>query len=757
MNFTKKQSYVGLLIAICISMLFAILQPQVRFDYDFESFFPLESEELQFYSAHRALFQNDNDYLLIALRQSSGIFSPEFLEQVAQVQEKLEGLPKVEGVYSLLNASQPIINPFGMRMNRVLNPIDTARFDRQVANIKNSEIWKDFYTADEDYLLLLLQNEQRIIKEEGDKLYEDIRLILEEASFEGVETAGKIKAQGAFVTLLQSEFAFFLGIGVFLIVFILFLLFRSVWGVVIPLMVIAIGILWTLAFMLLMDKPLDVMTVMQPIILSVIGLAGLVHFLNAYLSAVREGKSHESAIQSAFSGLVLAVFLTSMTTSLGFLSLYFTQIPTLKYFGLYTGLGVAWMFVAMVLITPGMLYLLPALPAMDRPQVLIFWRKFMRQLFTWVISMRKKILWVFAGLTCVAIIGLSQLKINGYILDNLPEGNPLARSFLFFDQQFGGSKPLEFALEAGSKSNSLVDLEVLQALEGLEHFIAKTYGAGVVLSPLTLVKTANQALNNGNEKAYIIPSRGQLDKIHALLPKIQEKSPVPLLSEDFKKGRLSARTEDMGSWTAKQMNAALEEYVQQNCSPEILQIQITGTSHLIDISHEAVSRQLAKGLIFAFVLVALIAGVLFRSWRIGLIVLLPNLIPLVWLTGMMWLFDIDFKLTTAIVFTVAFGIAVDDSIHFMTKFYLELTKGKSMLYALKRTYLETGKAIILTTLILVLGFGVLTFSQFGVTFYSGLLIGSSLVFALLADLILLPILLLNLRKSWLLKEGRYYS
>jgi uncharacterized protein len=757
MNFTKKQSSFGLLIAFFLSVVFTFFQPQVRFDYDFESFFPQESKELQFYMDHRALFQNDNDYLLIALKHSSGVFTPEFLNQVVQVQEKLEALSKVEGVFSLVNASQPIINPFGIRMNRVLDPSDTARFERQVSTVKKSVVWKDFFSEDEEYLLLLLQNEQRILKEDGDKLYEEIRLILEDASFENVETAGKIKAQGAFVTLLQSEFAFFLGIGICLIVIVLFLLFRSVWGVVIPLVVITIGILWTLAFMLLMGKPLDVMTVMQPIILSVIGLAGLVHFLNAYLSYVREGKSHEASIQEAFSGLFLAVFLTSLTTSLGFLSLYLTQIPTLKYFGLYTGLGVGWIFLSMVLITPGLLYLLPALPATDRPQVLIFWRKFMRKIFASVILRRRKISWLFGGLTCLAVLGLSQLRINGYILDNLPEGNPLAESFLFFDREFGGSKPLEFALEVGSESTTLVDLEVLQELEGLERFIAETYHAGVVLSPLTLVKTANQALNNGNEKAYAIPSKGQLPRVQALLSQIQEKSPVILLSDDFKKGRLSARTADMGSWTANQMNLALEEYVRQYCTPGLFTIQLTGTSHLIDISHEAVSRQLAQGLMVAFGLVALIAGVLFRSWRIGLIVLVPNLIPLLWLTGLMWLFDIDFKLTTAIVFTVAFGIAVDDSIHFMTKFYLELRKGRSMLYALKRTYLETGKAIILTTLILVLGFGVLTFSQFGVTFYSGLLIGSSLIFALLADLMLLPVLLLSLRKSWLMSEGRHYS
>ena len=757
MNFTKKQSFIGLAIALIITLTLGLLQPQVRFDYDFESFFPQESEDLQFYITHRATFENDNDYLLIAVKNQEGIFNQAFLKRVEEVQQQLLDLDKVEGIQSLLTLSQPVISPFGMRRNRVLDPEDVDRFEKQVLVIRDSNTWKDFYSEDETYLLLLLQNEQRIAKEDGDELYEQIQGILEGAFPDSFLTAGKIKAQGAFVTLLQGEFAFFLGIGFLLIVTILFVLFRSIWGVLIPLIVIVFGILWTLAFMLLMGKPLDVMTVMQPIILAVIGVAGLVHFINYYLTYVREGKSHPLAVQAAFSGLVLAVFLTSLTTSLGFLSLYFTQIPTLKYFGLYTGLGVGWMFLSMVLITPALLYLLPPLPAVDRPHIVSFWRKSMRAAFSWMIAHKKSIPWVFGGITLVAVIGLSQLKVNGYILDNLPEGNELMESFLFFDREFGGSKPLELALEKGASVNSLVTMEALEAIERLEEFIAETYDAGVILSPLTLVKTTNQALNNGSPRAFTIPSRGQINRVNQMIPSISENSPIPLISEDLSKGRISARTSDMGSYEAKRMNAELEAFVQEHISPEILQVRITGTSHLIDISHEAVSKQLAKGLLLAFFLVALIAGILFRSWRIGLIVLIPNLIPLLWLTGMMWIFGIDFKLTTAIVFTVAFGIAVDDSIHFMTKFYLELKKRRSMLYALKRSFLETGKAIILTTVILAAGFGVLTLSQFGVTFYSGLLIASSLIFALIADLILLPVLLLGIRKSWMNLEGKAYS
>ena len=194
--------------------------------------------------------------------------------------------------------------------------------------------------------------------------------------------------------------------------------------------------------------------------------------------------------------------------------------------------------------------------------------------------------------------------------------------------------------------------------------------------------------------------------------------------------------------------AALLDFVHEEINPQLLKVRWTGTAYLIDRGHESVTRQMFQGLLVAFGVVGLIAGFLFRSWRLSFILLIPNIIPLVWMLGLMYLLGIEFKLTTSILFTVAFGIAVDDSIHFMAKLKTELEGGKNLFYAIKRTFLEAGRAIILTTVILVSGFALLSFSQFGVTHFTGLLISFTLVFALLADLFLLPLLLLPLKKVW---------
>lgn len=747
--FTKKNSFWLLGLAVLITLLIGVFRPTVLFDYDFESFFPQDDIELSFYQDFRSRFENDNDYLLIALGSNPDIFDPAFLAAANSLNENLKNLDRVDKTVSLLDLEEPRLNPFGIRYRRILDwENQEALHVSKETILGSSSQWKgNLVNENGNYLLIILKNQQQISKEDGDLLYQEIKNLVEGSGIIEYHIAGKIRAQGEFVQLMQEEFSFFLGISGLLIVLLLVSIFRTWWGVLVPLVVLFFGIIWTIALSLYFGKPLDVMSVMQPTILAVVGLAALIHFFNHYLTQIRNGFKKDDAIQKSFSELSLAVFLTSFTTALGFVSLYFTNIPSLKFFGLFTGIGVMLMFFAVIWIAPGMLYLLTPFKVSGIDPFSIMWRNGMRRAFLWTISYSKHILGVFVLLTILSGIGLSKLQVNGYILDDLPENNSLKGEFEFFDKEFGGSKPLEISLKTGPEGSDLMQFEVLKEQEKLENFVKETFNTSAIVSPLALVKSLNKATNGGNEKAYTFPSQGQLKRILPYLEIAIETVPVQILSSDLKSGRISTRTEDMGSLESGRMKTKLEEFLKTEINPGLLEVRITGTSHLIDISHESVTVQMANGLGFAFVIVAVIIGFLFRSWKIALLALIPNVIPLIWVCGVMCLFGIELKLTTSIIFTVAFGIAVDDTIHFMTKLNVELAKGKSWLYAIKNTYLETGKAIILTSLVLVFGFSVLTLSEFGVTFYSGLLIGTALVFALLADLILLPVLLVMLKNK----------
>jgi uncharacterized protein len=747
--FKRKTSFLVFGLSLSLTLVIFLFPPTLKFDYDFESFFPQDDEELSFYHQFRTEFENDNDYLLIALGYQPDVLDSGFLENANQLRLEIKNMKGVEKVFSLLDLKEPIISPFGIRSQPILEWDDPASLERTKRKLLQSKLWKNNLINEKgDYLLLIVHNKQRISKEEGDLLYRDILSSVLTSGLTDFYIAGKIKAQGEFVSLMQDEFSLFLGISAILIIILLFFIFQTWWGIIIPLIILAIGILWTIAFSLYLGKPLDIMSVMQPTILSVIGLAAIIHFFNHYLNFLRHGFDKEEAIEKSFTEMLPAVFLTCLTTSLGFISLYFTTVPTLKFFGLYTGIGVLLMFIAVILISPGLLYLVPAFRHKNELNNALKWRLGMRKAFSFVLSNRMSIPIIFLAISLLCLFGINQLHVNGYILDNLPREHKLVEEFRFFDRNFGGSKPLEFSLELGNKAESIFQIEVLRQLDKFEDFITETFEAGTILSPLTLVKKLNQAQNSGNEKAFIMPSQGQFIRLQAFLGEALDLSPSKIVTTDLKRGRLSTRVEDYGSLKGTRLKEQMEVFIEKEIDNDYLKIRMTGTSHLIDMSHEGVTVQMLKGLVFAFFLVAIITGFLFRSWRISLVVLIPNILPLIWMGGMMWAFGIDLKLTTAILFTVAFGIAVDDSIHFMSKLRLEISKGRTWLYALKRTFIDTGKAIILTTLILVSGFSVLIFSQFGVTYYSGLLISMALLFALAADLLLLPILLLPLGKIW---------
>lgn len=742
--FRKSTALTLLGFGIFLSFLMLVFAPAPSFDYDFEHFFPQDDLDLAFYQQYERDFESDNDYLLIALQNRDGEWTdPLFLEKSNRIKEEIANLRGVDAVISILDLETPLIGLFGVRYIKVLDWETEASLNKsklQLDQFKGSLI-----SEDGENFLFLIKNNPQLSKEQGDTLYHQVQKIFLQNDITPKAVAGKIQTQGDFVTLMQAEFGLFLGASLVLILLTLVLIFRSWWGVIVPILVLSMGILWTFALILHAGKSLDIMSVMQPTIFLIVGLSALVHYFTQLTKKLRAGYQKELAIFETFQELTFAVGLTIFTTAVGFFSLYFTSIPALKGFGLWTGIGIVVIFIAVIVLTPGLLYLFPLSKKREKsiPSFSI-----LHGLFSWIILKRKLVLFSFFGLTLLSIILGSQLKINGYLLDNLPLDHPIQEDFAFFDNQFGGSNPLEIHLAVGDGAGSLLDFEVLGEIEKLEVKLLKSFGKRQYVSPLSLVKSLNQAQNQGSRAAFSFPSQGQYLRMQRYFDQILKLEGPKVISMDQKTGRLSARVADLGSLEMGEKRSDILDFVEKEINPELLKVRWTGTAYLIDRGHESVTRQMFQGLFVAFGVVGIVAGFLFRSWRLSFILLIPNIIPLVWMLGLMYLLGIEFKLTTSILFTVAFGIAVDDSIHFMSKLKTELDKDKNLLYAIKRTFLEAGHAIFLTTVILVAGFALLSFSQFGVTHFTGLLISATLIFALLADLFLLPILLFPLKKAW---------
>ncbi|MFO7825737.1 MAG: MMPL family transporter [Cyclobacterium sp.] len=742
-----KKAFWGLALAGAVSLFFIFTWQGLTFNYNFENFFQESDPDLDFYREYREKFENDNDYLLIALGNAPDIFDSLFLEQSLQLKKQIRELEAVQEVASLMDLDEPLIGPFGVRFRPLMDWSTSEDLKKTAQRLSADDWWKgSLMDTKSNYLLLVVKNQQLISKEEGDRLFGDIKELLQQSGIGDYKVAGKIKAQGTFVSLLQEEFAFFFLLAIILVLLLLWVLYRIWWAVVLPLVIILVGIFWTLSFLLLTGGELDVMLVMQPPILMVIGLSGLVHLLNHYQGLIRKGLPKEEAVSQVFEELTFPIFLTASTTALGFISLYFTDVYSLKWFGLYTGLGVLFMFVSLMSLLPLALYTFSPLGASQKQIWANRWENLLGILYEWILANKKGITVLFIGTSLLAGYFMSQVKTNGYILDSLPDDHPLMEDFRFFDENFSGSKPLEIYLEVGSEVPDMFDYRVLEEMNELEAFIKTNYQTDHVLSPLILIKSINKAKNGGNPKAFRLPSELAYQSMDRLRDQFIKERDLGVWTEDLKSGRMSARMADLGSFKGQQLHQNLASFVEKNIDRELLRVRLTGTSFLIDKSHAQVTNKVFEGLGFAFLLVAFIVGLLYKSWRIAFLVLLPNIVPLVWIGGAMYWFGIDFKLSTSIVFAIAFGIAVDDSIHFMSNLRLQMTQGNVLEKAMRLTFMTTGKAIILTTFILSSGFLVLVFSDLEIPWFTGFLVSLSLFFALLADLFWLPVLLLPLKK-----------
>ena len=310
---------------------------------------------------------------------------------------------------------------------------------------------------------------------------------------------------------------------------------------------------------------------------------------------------------------------------------------------------------------------------------------------------------------------------------------------MFYEKTFSGARSFELLL---TKPDSLKweDRTSWIPIDSLERYLKHSYGIGNLISPQTFIKSLNQAWEVGSAKGYVLPqSDRRFKQVWRTLMRAERQTNLQVYMQE-NRIRISGLMPDLGSEEILKRDKALEAWFAAHM-PTGYSYELTGLPPLLDTANRLVASNVLTGLVFALLLTAMLMGLIFRSGSMVFIALIPNLLPLLWIGGLMGAFGIDLKLSTSIIFAISFGIAVDDTIHFMNRLRWELAAGRSLLYAIKRSFLSTGRAILLTTLILAGGFMMLTLSDFLGTFLIGLLVSLTLIFALVADLVLLPVLL----------------
>ena len=745
---TKKSARIILLLVGVLSVAAAFSLRNLSFNYDFERLFPEFDEDVDFFKDFREQFEHTNDYLFIGIESDDGIFDHAFLEKIDQLSDTLSKLDKVDALNSPTRAEYLVIRPFfGTRP--FLHFDDSTRYEKDSALIYQTPLKGSLFSYDAKSVAMFIVINGMPEREKAAKLLKEVDALVNQFGFKNVHYEGRIKAEYEFVKQEQRELIVFVSIGICFLTIMLIIFFRTWWGVLIPMLTVILAALWQLAFMSLFNIPITLITTMLPTILFVVGMSDAVHILEKYIEELRAGKEKVEAIKAAVKEIGWATFLTSFTTAVGFASLVTIEMEIITEFGLLTAFGVMMAFLMAILILPSVLILVPKPKLVGSKRISRNWKSILSLLFIKVLRKR----FLFLGMAVImiggSILAMLNLEVDNYIMKDWGKQSKLRQHYEFFENNFAGYRAFDMALLVQDSGKDIYDYEVMQELEKVEGYLRNTYGLTQISSPLTLIKVTNKALRGGIWKHYELPESktGYESTLEAMRRYDIDSGLASYVAKDSRLAKLSGKLHDIGGKENRKRLDSFDVWYQANINTDLLDYRMTGYSYLIDKANSRVAIKIVLGLLVAFLVVGLIIGVQFMNIKIIMIALIVNVIPLLLIVSLMYLLGLYMETAIAMVFIIAFGIAVDDTIHFMSRLRLELNKGKSWLYALKRTYLSTGKAIIVTTLVLVTGFLSLVSSEMNSTLKVGVFISSGLIFALISDLLILPALLVVLRRK----------
>lgn len=725
----------------------------IKFDYDLTKFFPVNSAETDFFMDYSKKYAWDDDFILIGLYNEDGIFQQDFLQKIDRLSKELRQMEEITSVYSPTTINILRKTPFssGVITKPYITIDDPEKYASDSARIyKHQELVDRLFARDGKSVGIILGQQPKLGVDECKAVTEKVDNLINEIGFKEAHYAGKCFSQTAYTSLVQSEVLLFVGSSVLMIIFFLFLSYRKFWAIWMPLLVIIITVVWAMGTMIWAGESINFISNIIPTILMIIGISNVIHLFTKYRLLIRKGMEKMDALHTSIKEVGFATIFTSLTTILSFLTLTTSDVDPLIKLGIYASLGLVFAFVLTYTLFPAMLILYKPAHSLAPEQLKEVWQPFLYKIFLWVKAHPKAI--VLSSLLVIAfsIYGTSLLKINNHLVEDLKNMDAGRVATGFFEERFSGTRQYELAVNLKDTTKSIFDKEVLVAMEKLETFMEKEFENNYWFSPVSVIKASNRIDHGGNEAYYKLPkSQRKIDKLVREIKKNEKRtSNFPkVYTADEVNARFSGKIADIGSHEARIRNGHLDEFMASEKLTDIFDYKYTGSVHLNDMNGYNVAFNVLNGLLFCVVFIMILVGVMFRSFKMSWIAMVANVLPLLIIAGIMGYMNIDIKIPTAIIFILSFGIAVDDSIHFLSKLRLELNKGKKIDEAIRNTFLTTGKAIIVTSLILSGGFLTLALSSFSGTFYIGFFTSLCLIFAVTSDLILLPALILLFYKK----------
>ena len=752
---------IAILVSIVIITIFFGLQwKNMRFTYTEANLLPDDHEVNVTYKHFLKIFGEEGNLIVLGVKDSS-LFTVKKLNAWNNLSDSFKKYKEVETVVSIKDLQKLVKDTINEKF--VLEPfIKDSLASKEQIDILEYDLFKKYPFYDN----FLFNKDTRTIRTAiylkkdivNTSVRKDFVISVLQPQIEAFEKANNLDVRVSgmpYIRTLNSqnivdEIGLFIGAALLVTSLIFFFFFRSFRATFISLVVVCTGVMWTFGIIGLLNYEITVLTALIPPLIIVIGIPNCIFLINKYQREVKLHGNKVKSLQRVITKIGNATLMTNVTTASGFATFMLTESQLLKEFGTVASLSILAIFILCVLIIPILYSFLPY--PKDRHLEHLN-RRWIGYFVSWIerIVKRKRIA-IYATsvlLLVLSFIGIYQIRISGSLIEDMPKNADFFKDIRFFEEEFNGIMPLEIMVDTKRKKGVL-KLSTLKRMNELEELIIETPELSKPISVVSLVKYSKQAYYNGNPKHYQLPTSQENSFILSYAK--NSTSNVDLfknfVDSTGQYARITTFMKDIGTDKMERIEENIQNKINKVFPKDQYNVTMTGKALVFQKGTKYLVKNLAISLSLAIFLISLFMAYMFRSFKMIIVSLIPNLLPLLITAGLMGYLGVPIKPSTILVFSIAFGISVDDTIHFLAKYRQELQANhwrinKSVYAALR----ETGVSMFYTSIVLFFGFSVFTISSFGGTVALGGLVSITLLFAMLSNLILLPSLLLSLERS----------
>jgi len=725
--------------------------------YEYASLLPKKDQAYKDYQKFVEVFGEEGNLIIVGI-QDSNFFKVDHFNRWERLGKELSAIDGVENLLSVTNTYNLIKDTEEKRF-RVVNTFpDTISsqeaLDKYVEEFYRLPFYKGLVYNPEShsYILAITVSKDKMKSKEREKLVADIQKVCH--NFEKDENVNLHYSGLPYIRVVNSvkikkELYMFSVLALAICIVVLFVFFRSFKAVFVPVLIVITGVVWAMGMLSLFGYKITLLSGMIPPLLIVIGIPNSIYMLNKFHHEYVSHGNKVKALQRVIIKIGNATFLTNLTTASGFATFVIVKSDILRQFGIIASLNILGLFVLSLLLIPIIFSLIgpPSSRHVGHLDNLLVSR-IINKLMHITLNYRKTVYITTLAIVVVGIYGISRIKSSGYMVDDIPESDPVYVDLKFFEENFHGLMPLEIMVDT-KKPQGVMQLTTFRKIDQLEKRLEAYPELSRPTSLLDLLKFSKQAFYNGFERYYSLPNNREKNFILQYASTGEQNANLlhAFVDSTRQRTRISIRVKDVGTKRMKELYAGFMSDIDSVFTSDKYDIIVTGSSITSFRGTQYLLKNLFTSLGLAILLISAFMAIMFSSWRMVIMSLTPNVVPLIFTAAVMGFTGIPIKASTILVFSIAFGISVDNTIHFLAKYRQELNHTnwdirESVVLALK----ETGVSMIYTSVVLFFGFGIFSISNFGGTQAMGILVSLTLLVAVTSNLILLPSLLSGLER-----------